>query len=142
MSLLSIAAQNASLDNDYGSTAGPNAPASLEVALFDGDPLLGGLELTSDGGYARVTVANDGTTWPTAASGGAKTMATASFPTPTGAWSSTATFFVLYDAADSTTAWDSGELDDEIAVDADEFGVPLTTSVGIQPTVYYENLGA
>jgi hypothetical protein len=131
MALLDEAAQNASLDNDYGASRGPNAPAAHQVALFDGDPLLGGLELTSAGGYARVTVTNNGTNWPAAASG-AKTSAAVTFPTSSGAWSSTATHWVLYDDADGTTAWDSAPLDDEI--DINEAGDTASTTL----TVYYD----
>lgn len=129
--LIDTAAQNKSLDNDYGSTKGANAPAAHEVALFDGDPTQGGTELTSDGGYARVTLTNNGTNWP-AASSGAKTSATVTFPTSTDAWSDTATWFVLYDHADSVTAWDAG-LVAEISVDA-AGETPRTTL-----TIYYSN---
>lgn len=134
--LISTAAQNASLANDYGANKGPNAASSLEVALFTDDPSLGGTELTSDGGYARVTVANDGTTWPDAPSAGSITSATVTFAAPTGAWSDTAKWFVLYDAADSTTAWDAQELTQEVDV------LDAGPAVPIQMTVYYENLGA
>lgn len=128
--LLDTAAQNASLDNDYGATKGANAPASHEVALFDGDPSNGGAELTSTGGYARVTVTNNGTNWPAAADG-AKTSATVTFPTATAAWSDTATHFVLFDHADSVTRWDSGLLDNEASVDV------AGTVVAATLTVYY-----
>lgn len=141
MTLLSPAAQSASLDNDYGANAGPNAPADLEVALFNGDPLLGGTELTGDGGYAAVSVPNDGATWPDAASGGAKTSAVISFPDPTAAWSDTATFFVLRDAS-TGDEWDSGVLADVIDVDEDEDGNLTVLSVATQLTVFYEDLGA
>lgn len=128
MTLLSTAAQNASLDNDYGATAGSNAPAAHQVALFSGDPLLGGTELDSTGGYARVVITNDGTTWP-GASGGSTTSAAVSFGTSSAAWSDTATHFVLYDDADGTTAWDAGLLDEEIAVDAASTVVETTLTV-------------
>lgn len=134
MTLLDPAAQSASLDNDYGANKGPNAAAAHELALFTGDPVLGGTELTSDGGYVRVVVTNNGTNWP-GASGGSTTSAVQSLPTSTGAWSDTATWFVLLDHADSVTRWDSGPLADEISVDA--AGTVVTTSL----TVYYEDSG-
>lgn len=134
MTLLSPAAQSASLDNDYGANKGPNAAAAHELALFNGDPRLGGTELTSDGGYARVVITNNGTNWP-GASGGSTTSAQQTFAASTDAWSDTATFFVLYDHADGTTAWDSGELADEISVETS--GTEVATSV----TVYYEDSG-
>ena len=130
MTLLSTAAQNASLDNDYGATKGPNAPAAHQLALFNGDPLLGGTELTATGGYARVTVTNNGTTWP-AASSGEKTSAAITFPTSTAAWSDTATHWVLYDDADGTTAWDCGVLNEELAV------VAASTVAQTTLTIFY-----
>lgn len=135
MSLLSTAAQNASLDNDYGATKGAASPANLEVALFNGDPLLGGTELTATGGYVAVTVGNDGTTWPSAATSGGKTTSTIAFATSTDAWSDVATFFVLRDAS-TGDQWDSGPLTDEISVETS--GTEVTTTI----TVYYEDLGA
>jgi hypothetical protein len=136
MTLLDPAAQSASLDNDYGATKGPNAPASLEVALFTDDPLLGGVELAATGGYARVVVPNDGTTWPAAASAGSKTSAQVSFGTSTDAWSDVAAWFVLFDHADGVTRWDAQELTDVVVVDTS--GTEVTTSL----TVYYESTGA
>lgn len=130
MSILSTAAQNASLDNDYGATKGANSPAAHQLALFNGDPLLGGTELTATGGYARVVVTNNGTNWPGAADG-ATTSASIAFATSTAAWSDTATHWVLYDNADGTTAWDAGVLDTEIDVDA--AGAVVQTAV----TIYY-----
>lgn len=135
MSLLDTAAQNASLDNDYGASKGANAPTAHEVALFTDHPDLGGTELTSTGGYARVSWTNDGTNWP-AASGGQKTSATVTFPVPTAAWSDTATYWVLFDAADSTTRWDCGRLSEEISVD--EAGGSVTAVL----TIYYNGEAA
>ena len=57
-------AQERSLDNDYGATRGPNAPASFQVAFFSDD---GDTEITG-GGYARATLDNDD--WNAAADGG------------------------------------------------------------------------
>jgi hypothetical protein len=128
------AAQNKSLDNDYGATKGANAPASHVLALFAGDPNLTGVELTSAGGYARVTVTNNGTNWP-AASDGLKVAAAQSFPASTAAWSDVATHWALFDAADGTTCWDTGTLDEEIDVSA----AGVTASV--TPKVFYETWG-
>lgn len=130
MTLLSAAAQSASLDNDYGASAGANAPVSHEVALFNGDPLLGGTELTSDGGYAAVVVTNNGTNWPGAVDG-STTSALIPFATSTGAWSDTATHFVTRNAS-TGDLWDSGLLNDEVTVDA------AGIDVSIQATIYYQ----
>ena len=123
-----VAAQNASLDNDYGATHGPHSPSAHELALFNGDPTATAVELAADGGYARVSLPNDGTSWP-GADGGA-TSVTADFPFSTGAWSDTATWWALY-ADDGTTMWDCGPLEQEISVDQAGEGITVTV------TVYY-----
>lgn len=91
-----LAAQQTMLDLAFGPTA--TAPTSFEVALFAGDPLNGGTEV-SGGGYARVTVPNDGTTWLATDAGGVKSSNPVTFPTSTGDWSDTATHWALYDPA-------------------------------------------
>lgn len=130
MALVSVVARNASLAMSYGALAGSEAPTSLEVALFSGDPTNGGTELAADGGYVRLVVANDATTWPDAPADGAITSAPLEFATPTDAWSDTADFYLLLDAV-TGDEWDSGQLDDEISVDV------AGTYVAITPTVYY-----
>jgi hypothetical protein len=139
MALVSIPAQNASLDNDYGATKGPNAAAAHEVALYAGDPLTGGVELDSAGGYARPVVSNDGTTWA-AADGGAKTSAVVTWDVSTAEWTSAgdpavADYFLLIDSA-TGDFWDSGLLSDPISVDA----AGATPSAVL--TVFYDNEGA
>ena len=135
MSLVSVAARNASLAMSYGAGKGSSAPSQLEVALFHGDPANGGVELDSDGGYARVVVDNDGTTWPDAPADGAVTSSAISFATATGAWSDTADCFQIYDAS-TGDAWDSGRLSDEVSVDT------AGTVITVELTVYYNDLGA
>ena len=112
---LDTAAQNAVLDSILGDGAGASMPSSFEVALFNGHPLLGGTELTSDGAYARVTIANDTATWPDASSG-AKLSAVVVFATSDDAWSDTASHYLLFDAADSSTRFFAGRLSDEVNV--------------------------
>jgi hypothetical protein len=114
---LDTTAQNAVLDSMLGDNAGATMPSSFEVALFDAHPLAGGTELTSDGGYVRAVIANTSAVWPDAASG-QKVSALLTFATSTDAWSDTATHYLLYDAADSTTAYFPGRLLAEVAVDA------------------------
>lgn len=125
MPLISIAAQNASLDNDYGATHGANAPAAHQVALFIGDPEVDGIEVpttteteagTVPNGYARVTIDNDGTTWAAASEGQKSTSAPILFPDALAEYPDTVTHFVLYDDADGTTAWDSAPLLDPLDV--------------------------
>lgn len=134
MGLLSIAAQNASLDHDYGASKAAGAPAAFELALFNGDPTLDGVEMDAAGGYARVTMTNDGTNFPAAADG-QKVCAEVTFPTPTGEWTAagepdTATYWVLFDAA-TGDAWDYDELTEEI--DVEEAGGTVT----VQPVIFY-----
>lgn len=112
MSLLSVEAQNASLAMSYGAAKGTSAPANLEVALFDGDPANGGTELTSAGGYEAVTVPNDATTWPDAPADGEIVSAPIVFPTSTAAWSATALYWLIRDAATGDW-WDAMPLPDE-----------------------------
>lgn len=121
MPLASVTAQNASLDNDYGVTRGPNAPDSHELALFLGHPLLGGVELSGNG-YARATVLPGD--W-VAAADGAKS-ATVTFADPTGEWQAV-DYYALYDAADGTTLWEVVSLAEPLEV----------TGAGTGPTVTF-----
>lgn len=132
MSLVSVAARNASLAMSYGADKGSLAPVSLEIALFNGDPTNDGTELTSDGGYERLVVDNDATTWPDAPADGSISSAVLFFATPTGAWSDTADFAQVSDA-DTGDVWDSGPLDDEVDVNEAD------TSVAIQLSIYYRD---
>lgn len=110
-------------------------PASWEVALWDGDPrVVGTAELGPDGGYVRPVIANDATAFP-AASAGQKVAAVVAFADPTGAWSSTARFWVLVDHADSVTRWFFGPLVEEVAVVGGE------TGISIQPETYWNTEG-
>lgn len=127
MPLLSVDAMNASLDGDYGTTRGPHAADQHELALYDGDPALSGVELTG-GGYARPTV--DPADWADAVGGAKSTNAPVQFADASGAWASQARYWVLFDAADHVTAWDYAALNE-----------PLNVSPGpgpaVQLTVFY-----
>lgn len=117
MPILSTAAENSSLDNDYGATKGPNAAAAHQVALFMGDPMVDGVEvpdtteteaapLGAPNGYERVVLTNDGTTWPAASDGQKLSLIVAQFPDALEAYPGTVTHAVLYDDADGVTGWD------------------------------------
>lgn len=108
MSLESVEARNESIGMSYGGYGTP--PTSLEIALLDET----GTELTG-GGYARVTVPNDATTWPSPPSGGQIVSTPISFAASSGAWSDTATLWQIFDAV-TGDAWDSGRLADPITV--------------------------
>lgn len=112
MALVSQTAQEASLDNDYGTTRGPNALASHELALYDGDPREEGVEISGNG-YARVTVA--AADWALA-SDGYKTLTTpVTFPAPTAEWPLTVRYWALLGGG---VMWDSGPFAEEIDVTA------------------------
>lgn len=137
MALVSIEEQNLSLDLYYGANKGSIAASAHELALFVGDPSLGtSTELTAVGGYARVTIANNGTNWP-AATGGAKTSAPVTFADPTGAWPDVPTHWQLFNA-DTGDAGDSGVIPETSPV--------VVTGAGVGPslalTVYYAQQGA
>lgn len=123
---LDTAAQNAALDALLsGDVSG--IPTVWEVALFTDHPSLGGTELTATGGYARATLNADLTDWP-AASSGLKSSVPVSFGTSTDAYSDTATYALLIDAADSTTRWFPILLTDEVDVGAAGTVVEVTLS--------------
>ncbi len=126
---LDVAAQNQTLD----ALLGTGLPASFEVALFDGDPSAGGAELTSAGGYLRPVVDNDAVLFPNPAADGQKTSIPIAFANPSGNWSAVAQYWVLYDAADSTTAWWYGLLADELSVLATSTGISVRLSIYWNP---------
>lgn len=113
---LDVDAQNDGLKAWFGDGRAASIPSSWEVALWTGHPLASGsAELAADGGYARLVVANSSTNFPDPTAG-VVISADLVWPDPTGAWSDTATHFLLLDAADSTTRWYVGLLGEEIDV--------------------------
>lgn len=109
MPVVTDAVQNAWLDL-YLRGIGTH-PASLQLALFFGDPSNGGTELTSDGGYARVTIAD--TDWA-AADAGSSVAGPIDFADATDAWSDTATHWCLVTAGGDLGP--SGALTDPLVV--------------------------
>lgn len=88
------------LDALAGPDISPGLPATMWVALFDGDPRDGGLEVTG-GGYGRIGPVDmtSGTIWP-AASGREKVNATRlDGPTLTGALDVEATWAAFVNTA-------------------------------------------
>ncbi len=138
MPIRDVAAMNASLDNDYGATRGPNAPASHELALYVGDPQVdplegGGYEIADDTcpGYARVSIPNNGVWAP--ANEGLKTLIDgAEFPPPTGEWADEPTHWGL--VAPGGVVWDTGPFTEALQVTAASDTGPL-----VQPTVFYSD---
>jgi hypothetical protein len=119
--LRDVAAINASLDNDYGATRGPNTPAALEVALLETrEP---GSEITG-GGYSRPTLDSDD--WLPAADG-VKSSAPVSMGTPSGAWD-TANYAGLYDPV-AAVWWDVVPLAEPLTVTG--AGDPVTVVLSV-----------
>ena len=141
MPMLSYAEQAALLDSYWGDGKGTGAPATFELALFNGDPTLGGVEMDSVGGYAAVSITNDGTNFPAAADG-QKVCAEQTFPTPTGEWTAagvadTGTHWVLRDSS-TGTVWDYDVLTEEVNVEIDDdTGQIVGGPVKVQPIIYY-----
>jgi hypothetical protein len=96
--------------------AGYTTVADVYVALFTATPTAagGGTEV-SGGAYARVTVANNATNWPAAASGSKSNGTIITFPTATAAWG-TVTSFALFDAATAGNLICFGNLSASVAV--------------------------
>lgn len=139
MPIRDMAAMNASLDNDYGLTHGPNAPDSHDLALFDGDPMLfdddgvtplhAELDATTAPGYGRVTIPNDAA-WAAAADG-AKALAagTVQLPAPIDAWVEASHWALIADGV----MWDCGPLTEVLEVTEAGDG-PL-----VAPVVFYDD---
>lgn len=123
---MDTAAQNKSLDNDYGTTHGPNSPTSFLLALYVGDPENGGVELANQtevdvvdasgvvtgtqllpNGYAPAAVAH--ADFAAATAGVKATTAPVQFADATQEWPDTVTHWQLVDAGDGTR-WDAGLL--------------------------------
>lgn len=135
MPIRDVEAMNASLDNDYGATHGPNAPAGYDLALFSGDPMIpaiegGGVEADPTGypGYARVPVAHSA--FPAAADG-MKAVSVLG-PTPTGEWADEITHWGLFWTGTNILA-DNGPFTE--ALDITSAGAPPA----INFAVYYDD---
>lgn len=132
MPLYSVEAMNASLDGDYGTTRGPHAADAHEYALYDADPADGGEEVTEADcpGYERLTV--NPADWE-AAVDGEKSTVLLQMADVTGAWDIAPQWFILFDAADGTTAWDGGALEAPLNVTGAGAGPQVVA------TVYYDD---
>lgn len=108
MPIRDAAARRKSLRNDYGTDAAADAPASHEVALFSGDPMVDGVEITGSG-YARASILP--ADWTDDETEGIS--ATVTFAAPTGEWDE-ATHWALYGA--DLLWWDCGEFETPLLV--------------------------
>lgn len=134
--IVSLEEKNLFLDCRYGATKAAIASASDTLHLFTGDPNQGGVELAATGGYAPITITNNGGNWPAAANG-EKVGAVQTY-TSTGAWSDLATHWALKNTV--TGKWGpAGELPDEVLVSVSG------TTVAVTPVIYfasYQTAGA
>jgi hypothetical protein len=121
MPIRDVEAQNASLDNDYGPNHGPASPDAHELALFAGDPMIDGTEITGLG-YTPAAVSNDAD-WPDAA-GGSKTR-DIQMAAPTGEWDE-ADHWLLRDPV-TGAGWDCAALQEPLNVTAASGTGPLIT---------------
>jgi hypothetical protein len=103
--------------------------ASWELALFDGDPMLDGVELTGNG-YARVTIAP--ADWAAAADGQKGLTVPAQFPAPTDAWTE-ADYFALFRVGDGAMG-DNAPLTEPLEVTGAAATGPL-----VSPVVFYDD---
>lgn len=130
---MDVAAQNAVLDNSFGSASGVASPSTWELAFFAGDPTIDDSAVEFDGtscpGYVRASFAES---LFTAASGGVKTVsAPIQFDDATGEWSLTATHLGLIDGGDSTTIWKIIALPELLDVTAAGTGPAVVPSFGV-----------
>lgn len=119
--LLSDFYANKALDAILGTAHSADFPASVFVGLSSTKPNDDGTGITepviATNAYARVSVTNNDTNWPDAASRVKSNGTPVTFPAPTGAWLSGAAlrFFVLFDE-NGTTPPDKHIIYGELAV--------------------------
>lgn len=129
MPIADLAAQQAALDNIYGSTAGSHSPATWQLALFTGDPTVDEFAVEADSttcpGYARVSFAQSA--WSATDSGGVKRLATPlAFPAATAEWTVTLTHWALLDGA---TMWNVEPLAVPLDVTAASSGPTIAPAI-------------
>lgn len=120
-------ARNMALDACYGDARSTRWPASVQLALFNGDPATGGTELTNAGGYSRAVIANSSANFPDAASGVKTSGTTTQFSPSTGAFSAGFTHWAFIDA--SSNLLDSGQVTDP------NTNAPVTITVSQSNTI-------
>lgn len=124
--LASVTARNLALSACYGANHSTDWPATLDIALYLGQPSDGGVE-AGGGGYAAVNVPNDATTFPAAPADGQVSF-DVDFPTSTGAWDRDATWLAVRRPSDDVLL-EEVELDERVHVAAT--GEPVSVTVTI-----------
>ena len=123
MPIRDIVAMNASLANDYGATHGPNAPEEHELAIFDGDPSVEGVEVAEQ---PRATVTNDAG-WADPENGQVARVVPVQMPDATAAYD--ADYWALIAGG---VMWDYGPLTEPLEVTEAGPG-PL-----VSPVIFYD----
>lgn len=131
---MDIAAMNSHLEASYGPNRAAARPSSHEFALFYGDPMFGGVEITG-GGYARVTFA--AADW-NAAADGAMSTDWKSLPSTTGEYDSEATHWALIYDDGGDVIDDSGPLVDALNVTAAGSGPLVRATVRFADSIIPE----
>lgn len=118
--MTTIRARNISLRSHFGADHHPAlALGTLYFALYNGDPLVDGVEPTSAGGYARVAKANDAVLWGTISATATETSNAddITWPAATGLWSEAiVTHWAILDNAAGGEPVYSGQLTSPIAL--------------------------
>lgn len=131
---MDVAAMNSHLEASYGPNRAAARPSSHEFALFYGDPMFGGVEITG-GGYARVTFA--AADWNPAADGAMSTD-WKSLPSTTGEYDSEATHWALIYDDGGDVIDDSGPLVDALNVTAAGSGPLVRATVRFADSIIPE----
>lgn len=132
MPIRDIAAMNKSLDNDYGTTDGPNAPATWLLCLWVGDPTDDDSFEQNGPGYERATIIP--ADWAAALDGFKTLSQAAEVGIPTDEWTDDSTHWALLDGNDDTIMWDYAPLTDPLEVTS-AGGSP----VAVLPVIYYND---
>ena len=131
MPILDVAAMNAALDSDYGSTRAAGLPSSHTLHLYVGDPMGDdSFELVEadNPGYAPATVL--AAKWSPASGGFKSTNGGVQFADSEGEWEDEPTHWLLKDGG---TGWDCAPLLEPLAVTA------AGTGPSVVVTVFYED---
>lgn len=116
MALVDTAAKTKSLQGDYGTAKGSNAPATVYLAVFADSAFA--TELTGTGGIPRVAISNVDAQLTTTAGVTSNVNAITSSAS-TGSWASTGTYACLMSTSSGAgDKWDGGALTTAVTVAA------------------------
>ena len=133
MPILDPSARLKSLQNDYGTTRGPNSPAAYTLHLYVGDPEMGGTEMPTTTTLEDDTVVANGYVAPMVQSNSFAPddigmTATVPLPDALAEWPDAATHWLLRDAT-TGEGWDYAPLSEPLSVTAAGPVQPLDVTV-------------